>query len=194
MAASNTHALSPHNGLTCAAYLAMAGKSVLVLEKRPVIGGAAVSEEIFPGFTYTVCSYVVSLLRSEVIRDLELKRHGFEMIRMDGALSVCGDDYLFLIGDEQHDVISVDYVTEPGLLDPGRVEPKPTGTGFGLAGGGLTDTVPGRGAADWDPAGDGRSEPLFISSRARFSMAGRCLGEPEPAGGRVPAAAGHRTC
>lgn len=52
-----------HNGLTCAAYLAKAGRKVLVLEKRHVLGGAAVSEEIYPGFTYTVCSYVVSLLR-----------------------------------------------------------------------------------------------------------------------------------
>ena len=48
-----------HNGLACAAYLAGAGKSVLVLEKRHVLGGAAVSEEVFPGFTFSVCSYVV---------------------------------------------------------------------------------------------------------------------------------------
>ncbi|HLN85649.1 MAG TPA: FAD-dependent oxidoreductase, partial [Candidatus Limnocylindrales bacterium] len=57
-----------HNGLTSAAYLAKAGKKVLVLEARHVLGGAAVTEEIYPGFKYSVCSYVVSLLRPEVIR------------------------------------------------------------------------------------------------------------------------------
>ena len=61
-----------HNGLVCAAYLARAGQSVLVLEKRHVLGGAAVTEEIYPGFKYSVCSYVVSLLRPEIIRDLQL--------------------------------------------------------------------------------------------------------------------------
>src|ERR1700756_5302024 len=56
-----------HNGLVSAAYLARAGRRVLVLERRPVLGGAAVSEQIFPGFTFSVFSYVVSLLRPEVI-------------------------------------------------------------------------------------------------------------------------------
>ena len=59
-----------HNGLTCAAYLAKSGRKVLVLERRHLLGGAAVTEEIYPGFKFTVCSYVVSLLRSEVIREL----------------------------------------------------------------------------------------------------------------------------
>src|SRR3989441_5627246 len=63
-----------HNGLTHAAYLAKAGKKVLVLERRHVIGGATVTEEIYPGFKYSVCSYVVSLLRPEVIRELNLPR------------------------------------------------------------------------------------------------------------------------
>src|SRR5437762_13728120 len=65
-----------HNGLTNAAYLARAGKKVLVLERRHVLGGAAVTEEVFPGFKFSVCSYVVSLLRPEIIRDLDLPRHG----------------------------------------------------------------------------------------------------------------------
>jgi len=52
-----------HNGLTAAAYLARAGRKVLVLERRHVLGGAAVTEEVFPGFKFSVCSYVVSLLR-----------------------------------------------------------------------------------------------------------------------------------
>lgn len=61
-----------HNGLINAAYLAKAGKKVLVLEKRHVLGGAAVSEEVYPGFTYSVCSYVVSLFRPHIIRELNL--------------------------------------------------------------------------------------------------------------------------
>ena len=72
-----------HNGLTCAAYLARAGRSVLVLERRPVLGGAAVSEEVFPGFTFSVCSYVVSLLRPHIIRDLELPRHGLQILPLE---------------------------------------------------------------------------------------------------------------
>ena len=56
-----------HNGLTAAAYLSRAGKKVLVLERRHVLGGAAVTEEIFPGFKFTVCSYVVSLMKPNVM-------------------------------------------------------------------------------------------------------------------------------
>ena len=74
-----------HNGLTCAAYLAKAGRKVLVLEKRHLVGGAAVSEEIYPGFTYSVCSYVVSLLRPWIIRDLELSRFGLDMIPLESS-------------------------------------------------------------------------------------------------------------
>ena len=76
-----------HNGLTCAAYLAKAGKKVLVLERRHVLGGAAVSEEVFPGFTFSVCSYVVSLLRPWIIRDLELARFGLEMIPLETSFT-----------------------------------------------------------------------------------------------------------
>lgn len=72
-----------HNGLICAAYLAKAGRKVLVLEKRHVLGGAAVSEEIYPGFTFSVASYVVSLFRPHIIRELELAKHGYEIIPMD---------------------------------------------------------------------------------------------------------------
>src|SRR5438552_17067890 len=67
-----------HNGLVNAAYLARAGKKVLVLERRHVLGGAACTEEIVQGFKFSVCSYVVSLLRPEIIRDLDLPRHGLE--------------------------------------------------------------------------------------------------------------------
>ena len=69
-----------HNGLVCAAYLAKAGRSVLVLERRYVLGGAAVTEELYPGFKFSVCSYVVSLFRPHIIRELGLARHGLELI------------------------------------------------------------------------------------------------------------------
>jgi len=84
-----------HNGLTNAAYLARAGKKVLVLERRHVLGGAAVTEEVFPGFKFSVCSYVVSLLRPEIIRDLDLPRHGLEILPLDGTFTPMpsGDDH-----------------------------------------------------------------------------------------------------
>src|SRR6267142_6066232 len=76
-----------HNGLVNAAYLAKAGKKVLVLERRHVLGGAAVTEEIIPGFLFSECSYVVSLLRPEIIRELDLPRHGLEILPLDGTFS-----------------------------------------------------------------------------------------------------------
>ena len=69
-----------HNGLVAAAYLARAGLKVLVLERRELVGGACVTEEIWPGFKVSTAAYVNSLLRPEIIRDLDLKRHGFEML------------------------------------------------------------------------------------------------------------------
>ncbi len=76
-----------HNGLVCAAYLAKAGRKVLVLERRDVLGGAACSEEIYPGFTYSVCSYVVSLLRPEIMRDLELAKHGLHIVPLEATFT-----------------------------------------------------------------------------------------------------------
>src|SRR5215475_7708111 len=69
-----------HNGLVCAAYLAKAGRKVLVLERRDVVGGAAVTEEFHPGFRNSVASYTVSLLQPKVIRDLELEKHGLRIV------------------------------------------------------------------------------------------------------------------
>ena len=84
-----------HNGLVCAAYLARAGLSVLTLERRHLVGGAAITEEIHPGFRYSVCSYVVSLLRPSIISDLDLPGHGLELLSLDGTLSPLPDgDYL----------------------------------------------------------------------------------------------------
>jgi phytoene dehydrogenase-like protein len=74
-----------HNGLVTAAYLARAGRKVLVLERRELVGGACVTEEIWPGYKVSTASYVNSLLRPEIIRDLELKRHGFEMLPRNPA-------------------------------------------------------------------------------------------------------------
>jgi phytoene dehydrogenase-like protein len=76
-----------HNGLVCAAYLARAGRRVLVLERRHVLGGAAVSEELYPGFTFSVCSYVVSLLRPQIIRELDLARHGLDIIPLESSFT-----------------------------------------------------------------------------------------------------------
>jgi phytoene dehydrogenase-like protein len=69
-----------HNGLVTAAYLARAGVKVLVLERREVLGGACVTEELWPGYKVSTAAYVNSLLRPEIIRDLDLKRHGFKML------------------------------------------------------------------------------------------------------------------
>ena len=84
-----------HNGLVAAAYLARAGRRVLVLERRPVLGGAAVTEEIFPGFKFSVFSYVVSLLRPEIIRDLDLPRHGLQILPLESTVTPLENgDYL----------------------------------------------------------------------------------------------------
>jgi len=84
-----------HNGLVAAAYLARAGKRTLVLERRPLLGGAAVTEEIFPGFKFSVFSYVVSLLRPEIIRDLELPRHGLQILPLESTITPMDNgDYL----------------------------------------------------------------------------------------------------
>src|ERR1700760_12473 len=69
-----------HNGLTCAAYLAMAGLRVTVVERRDVVGGAAVTEEFHPGFRNSVAAYTVSLLQPKVIRDLDLAAHGLKIV------------------------------------------------------------------------------------------------------------------
>ena len=91
-----------HNGLTCAGYLARSGLKVKVLERRPVIGGAAVTEEFHPGYRNSVYSYAVSLLHPQVIRDLELHRHGLEIIeRPAGTVSLLQGDHLLLSRDPE---------------------------------------------------------------------------------------------
>ena len=91
-----------HNGLVCAAYLGRAGWKVLVVERRHVVGGAAVTEEVYPGFRFTVASYVCSLLRPEIIRDLDLPAHGFQVIPQESTFTPLPDGrYLLRTGDEQ---------------------------------------------------------------------------------------------
>jgi phytoene dehydrogenase-like protein len=97
-----------HNGLVSAAYLARAGMKTLVLEQRHVLGGAAVTEELFPGFRFSVFSYVVSLLRPEIIRELQLPRHGLDILPLVGTFTrlrkgegrkAGGGDYLWRVND-----------------------------------------------------------------------------------------------
>ena len=91
---------SGHNGLVAACYLARAGLRVLVLERNDYAGGAAVSRELHPGFTYSNCSYVCSLFRPEIFRTLELPRHGLQIIPFEGSITLTRDgDYIASYSD-----------------------------------------------------------------------------------------------
>jgi phytoene dehydrogenase-like protein len=86
-----------HNGLVTAAYLARAGKRVLVLERRPVVGGACVTEETFPGFKVSTAAYVNSLFRPEIIRDLKLADYGFAVLERNPSSFTPFPDGRYLI-------------------------------------------------------------------------------------------------
>ena len=88
-----------HNGLTAAAYLSRAGKKVLVLERRYILGGAAVTEEIYPGFKFSVCSYVVSLMKPNVMRELMLPKFGLELLPLESTFTPLNNDYLLRTAD-----------------------------------------------------------------------------------------------
>ena len=114
-----------HNGLVNAAYLARAGKKVVVLESRDLLGGAAVSEQVFPGFTFSVYSYVVSLLRPEIVRDLDLPRHGMQILPLESTVTPLPDgDYHAMWGDAdltrrelyRHSPLDAEAITEFGRL------------------------------------------------------------------------------
>ena len=92
-----------HNGLTCACYLAAAGLKVRVIERRSVVGGAAVTEEFHPGFRNSTASYTVSLLNPQVIRDLRLAEHGLRILErpISNFLPLSDTDYLKLGGSLQ---------------------------------------------------------------------------------------------
>jgi phytoene dehydrogenase-like protein len=139
-----------HNGLACAAYLARAGRKVLVLERRERVGGAALTEEVFPGFRFSVFSYVVSLLRPEIIRELELPRHGLHILPLESTLTpLPNGNYLAQWSDHdqnrrelaRHSVRDAEAYDEFGLLlhrmarvikpllgvappDPGSLDPR----------------------------------------------------------------------
>uniref|UniRef100_A0A0D3HX17 Amine oxidase domain-containing protein n=1 Tax=Oryza barthii TaxID=65489 RepID=A0A0D3HX17_9ORYZ len=91
-----------HNGLAAAAYLARAGRSVTVLERRGVLGGAAVSEsDLVPGFRFSRCSYLLSLLRPALIQELELERHGLKLLpRSPSSFTPCLDGRYLLLGPD----------------------------------------------------------------------------------------------
>ncbi len=92
-----------HNGLTTANYLARAGQKVCVLEQREIVGGAAVTEEFHPGYRNSTFSYVVSLLRPEVVSDLNLEAYGYEPMLLENSLYIdSSGDYLLLNNDESH--------------------------------------------------------------------------------------------
>ena len=89
-----------HNGLTCGAYLARAGLKTLVLERRAVIGGAAVTEEVVPGFKFSVFSYLMSLLHPKVIADLELAKYGYQVLPATDMFGLLPrNDYIIFADD-----------------------------------------------------------------------------------------------
>ena len=89
-----------HNGLTCAAYLGMAGLKVKVFERRPVVGGACVTEEFHPGFRNSVAAYTVSLLNPKVVRDLQLAEHGLTIVERRAQNFLPTPDGRYLLAGE----------------------------------------------------------------------------------------------
>lgn len=91
-----------HNGLVCAAYLAKAGKKVVVLERRPLVGGACVTEELWPGYQVSTAAYVVSLLLPEIEQDLQLRKHGYEVLaRTPSSFTPFEDGRSLTLGPDQ---------------------------------------------------------------------------------------------
>lgn len=108
-----------HNGLVCAAYLAGAGLKVTVLERRPVVGGAAVTEEFHPGFRNSVASYTVSLLNPRIIRDLDLAAHGLVIVERELAnfLPTADGRYLQLGAGRTHEEVARFSARDAARLD-----------------------------------------------------------------------------
>lgn len=90
-----------HNGLVNGAYLAKAGLKTLILERRHLVGGAAITEELHPGFSFTTFSYALSLLRPEIIHDLDLPRHGFMPLEMPVSFAPSYDGEYLLLGTDE---------------------------------------------------------------------------------------------
>src|SRR6266536_38044 len=98
-----------HNGLACATYLAKTGLDVLVLERRPIVGGAAVTEESWPGYRVSTAAYVVSLMPERIVSELDLKRFGDEVsiITPDYFVPFPDGTSLTLWGDIRRDAESI---------------------------------------------------------------------------------------
>src|SRR5262245_24594844 len=93
-----------HNGLVCAAYLARAGVAVTLLERRPVLGGACVTEELWPGYRVSRAAYVLSLLRPAIAAELELAQHGLRLIpRKPSSITPLPDGRALVLGGEPRD-------------------------------------------------------------------------------------------
>jgi phytoene dehydrogenase-like protein len=134
-----------HNGLVTAAYLARAGLKVLVLERRSQIGGAAYSDARESGYTFTSCSYVCSLFRPEIIRDLQLAKHGLQILPFEGAVNLGNNgDYLGMFSDhdrtrrevarhsprdaEAYDIFAADILRQCRFIRPMLLESPPDPT------------------------------------------------------------------
>ena len=108
-----------HNGLTCAAYLAMAGLRVKVVERRKVVGGAAVTEEFHPGFRNSVAAYTVSLLNPQIIADLKLHDHGLRIVERRAQNFLPAPDGSYLLTGEGRTHQSIAHLSE---RDAGRID------------------------------------------------------------------------
>src|SRR6202022_1384462 len=115
-----------HNGLTCAAYLAMAGLRVKVVERRKVVGGAAVTEEFHPGFRNSVAAYTVSLLNPQIISDLKLHDHGLRIVERRAQNFLPSPDGSYLLTGEGRTQQSVAKLSE---RDAGRIDAFTRGLG-----------------------------------------------------------------
>ncbi len=108
-----------HNGLTCAAYLAMAGLRVKVVERRKVVGGAAVTEEFHPGFRNSVAAYTVSLLNPQISADLKLANHGLRIVERRAQNFLPSPDGSYLLTGEGRTYQSIARLSP---LDAGRID------------------------------------------------------------------------
>ena len=108
-----------HNGLTCAAYLAMAGLRVKVVERRKVVGGAAVTEEFHPGFRNSVAAYTVSLLNPQISADLKLADHGLRIVERRAQNFLPAPDGSYLLTGEGRTRPSVEKLSlhDAGVID-----------------------------------------------------------------------------
>ena len=97
-----------HNGLTTTAYLAKAGLNVVCLERRDILGGACVTEELWPGARVSRCSYVVSMLQPKIVSDLELERYGYRAIPLDPAyVSLTEEGPIFFFNEVENTAKSI---------------------------------------------------------------------------------------